>query len=117
MHRSPLPNYLRTFRKRACLTQQETAFLIGSGSGAHVCRQERYRQTPHLRTLLAYEFLHRTPIRDLYGGVAEEAERGVKKRIRILIRKLTGQKPTRRTARKLAFLDALLGGVPPPRTS
>ncbi len=114
MHRSSLPNYLRTYRKRACLSQEEMAFLIGFKSGARICRYEGCRQTPNLRTLLAYEFLLRTPIRELYGGVAEEVERGVRKRVRLLIRRLTKPKPCRGTERKLGFLSAARGGTPPP---
>src|SRR5881227_3237850 len=49
-----LPNYIRTYRKRSCLTQDEVAFLLGSKSGASVSRHERFKQTPDLQTLLAY---------------------------------------------------------------
>src|SRR5437867_3300702 len=64
MPSSRLTNYLRMYRKRAHLSQDEVAFLLGSRSGARVSRYERCRQTPNLRTLLAYEFLFRTPIRE-----------------------------------------------------
>ncbi len=114
MHRSPLPNYLRTYRRRARLSQEEVAFLIGFKRGARICRYERRRQTPNLRTLLAYEFLLRTPIRELYGGVAEEVERGVRQRVRLLIRRLTKPKPCRGAERKLGFLSTVCGEPPPP---
>jgi transcriptional regulator with XRE-family HTH domain len=113
MQRSRLPNYLRTHRKRACLSQKEVAFLIGSKSGARVCRYERNRQAPNLRTLLAYEILFRSPIQEVYGGVADEVELGLKRRVRLLIQKIAKLKPGRHAAQKLSFLSAVLGEAPP----
>src|SRR5580692_1200603 len=57
-----LPNYIRTYRKRACLTQGEVGFILGLKSGAGISRHERFKQTPDLQTLLAYEMLFRTPV-------------------------------------------------------
>src|SRR6266566_9083033 len=63
-----LPNYIRRHRKRSCLTQEDVAFLLGSKSSASVSRHERFKQTPDLQTLLAYEILFRTPVRNLFSN-------------------------------------------------
>ncbi len=110
--RSPLPNYLRTHRKRARLSQQDVAFLIGCKSSARISRYERCRQNPNLRTLLAYELLLHTPIRELYGGVAEEVERDMKKRVRLFVRHLARRRPDHRNERKAKFLVAIWKEVP-----
>jgi transcriptional regulator with XRE-family HTH domain len=105
-----LPNYLRTHRKRAHLTQEEVAFILGGESGARISRHERRRQNPNLRTLLAYEILFRTPIRELYGGVAADVEKGLAKRARLLLQKLAKAGKRYLAARKI---DSLLARLKP----
>ena len=111
MHRpmSPtsLPNYLRTCRKRAGLSQAEVAFLLGSQGGAKVCRYERFRQSPNLKTLLSYEILFRTPVQKLFRGLHQEVERDLLRRIRVLLKKLAKAGRSRVAAHKIEFLNAL----------
>ena|SRR2546429_7838552 len=118
IHRSmsptPLPNYLRKSRKSAGLSQDELAFLLGSKGGAKVCRYERFRQSPNLKTLLAYEILFRTPVQKLFRGLHQEVERDLLKRIRILLRKLAKAGSKRVAARKIEFLNTLFKLSPAP---
>jgi transcriptional regulator with XRE-family HTH domain len=109
MPTSRLPNYIRTYRKRACLTQEEVAFILGSKSSASVSRHERFKQTPDLQTLLAYEMLFRTPVRNLFSSAHQEVEQKLRQRIRLLIRKLTRGGNGRRIAKKVETLTAYLG--------
>jgi transcriptional regulator with XRE-family HTH domain len=103
-----LPNYIRTHRKRACLTQEEVAFLLGSKSGAGISRHERFKQTPDLQTLLAYEMLFRTPVRNLFSGTHAKVEHKLRRRIVLLIEKLGRARPGRRIERKIEILTAYL---------
>jgi transcriptional regulator with XRE-family HTH domain len=105
---SRLPNYIRTYRKRACLTQEDVAFLLGSKSSAGISRHERFKQTPDLQTLLAYEVLFRTPVRSLFSRKHEEIEQKLKHRIRLLIRKLMRVGHGRRSSKKIETLTAYL---------
>src|SRR5258708_4349170 len=50
-----LPNYLRMYRKRSGLSQEETALLLGYPNGQQVSRCERFTRQPSLQTILAYE--------------------------------------------------------------
>jgi len=109
MATSRLPNYIRTYRKRACLTQEDVAFLLGSKSSASVSRHERFKQTPDLPTLLAYEMLFRTPVRNLFSSAHQEVEQKLRHRIRLLIRKLTCAGNGRRSAKKIETLTMFLG--------
>jgi transcriptional regulator with XRE-family HTH domain len=109
MPSSRLPNYIRTYRKRSCLTQEEVAFLLGSKSGASVSRHERFKQTPDLQTLLAYEMLFRTPVRNLFSAKHQEIEKKLRGRIRLLIRKLIHAGQGRLIAKKIETLTAFLG--------
>jgi transcriptional regulator with XRE-family HTH domain len=109
MPTSRFPNYIRTCRKRAGLTQGEVAFLLGSKSSARVSRHERFKQTPDLETLLAYELLFQTPVRSLFNNKHKEVEQKLKHRIRLLLRKLTRLGKGRRIAKKIEMLTAHLG--------
>ena len=106
---SRLPNYLKTYRKRAGLSQDEVAFLLGCQSGAKVSRYERLARQPSLETILAYEVLFGTPASELFAGVYAKVEQRLKRRVRRMIARLSEDKPTKRTLRKLAALNALLG--------
>ena len=68
-----LENYLRKYRRRAGLTQDELAFLLGCKSGAKVSRYERFARTPNLQTALAYEVVFGAPARELLAGAARES--------------------------------------------
>ncbi len=96
MSSSPLPNYLRTNRKRLALTQEEVAFLLGfrgMSRGAKVCRDEKFAHEPNLRTALAYEVVYQKPIRELFAGLSERIEREVAGRAKLLtFRKDRGNK-------------------------
>lgn len=105
---SALPNYIRTYRKRAHLTQEDVAFLLGCKSTARICRHERSQQAPNLETLLAYEVLFGTPVRNLFSGVHHGVENKLKNRIRLLIRNLGQIEPRPVTAQKLELLAGLL---------
>jgi len=107
MHPKPLSNYLRTHRKRAALSQDEMAFLLGSKCGSRISRYERSKQVPSLRTLLSYELLFQTPVRDLYGGTLNEVRENLRKRAKLLIAKLRATRPGLRTRQKLEALYAI----------
>jgi DNA-binding XRE family transcriptional regulator len=103
-----LPNYIRTYRKRAHLTQRDVAFLLGAKNSASVCRHERLEQTPNLQTLLAYEILFGTPVRNLFGGMHQDIEQNLICRIRLLIQKLAKSNHSRMKVRKMKILNDFL---------
>ena len=103
-----LPNYIRAHRKRTCLTQEDVAFLLGSKSSAHISRHERFKQVPDLETLLAYELLFQTPLRNLFSNTHQEVQRKLNHRIRLLIRKLVRIGDKRQFSKKIQVLTAYL---------
>jgi transcriptional regulator with XRE-family HTH domain len=109
MPSSPLPNYLRTNRKRLTLTQEEVAFLLGfrgMSRGARVCRDEKFVHEPNLWTALAYEAIYQKPIRELFAGLYERIEREVAGRAKLLnFRKDRGNK--QQAVRRRQFLADL----------
>jgi transcriptional regulator with XRE-family HTH domain len=84
---SPLSNYLRTNRKRAALSQEEVAFLLGingPNKAAKVCRDENFAREPNLQTALAYEAIYGRPVRELFAGQYQQIEQDVAARAKIL---------------------------------
>ncbi len=110
---SKLPNYLRTARKAASLTQAEVAYLLGGRTGAKVSRYERFRQQPQLETVFAYEAIFRIPARELFAGVYQQIERKTRRRVRTLSRRLGKVPPDAALRRKAEFLRVVSLG---PRT-
>ena len=106
MRSRKLENYLRTYRKRAALSQREVAFLLGCRSGSKVSRYEGFGRQPNLRTVLAYEALFGVPPRELFAGVYRQVERDTVRRSRALARKLS-KRPDRLTPFKLAALRTI----------
>jgi len=58
--------------------------------------------------LLSYELLFGTPVRGLYGGVANEVRHDLRKRAKILIRRLTKCGLGYLTSRKLETLRSFI---------
>jgi transcriptional regulator with XRE-family HTH domain len=84
---SSLSNYLRTNRKRAALSQEEVAFLLGingPNKAAKVCRDENFARDPTLQTALAYEAIYGQPVRELFAGQYQQIEQDVAARAKIL---------------------------------
>jgi transcriptional regulator with XRE-family HTH domain len=106
-----LENYLRTYRKRAGFTQDEVAFLLGSQSGAKVSRHERGGRIPGLETVLAYELIFRTRVRDLFAGPHGRVEQHILRRAKLLSTKLLAKKQDKAAERKLASLKAIHGRI------
>lgn len=104
-----LSNYLRTFRKRSYLSQDEVAFLLGCKNGSKVSRYERFSREPSLETALRYEAIFGIPTRELFAGIFQKIEKEVFKRAQLLAQKIPAANPDAITARKLLALRAISG--------
>jgi transcriptional regulator with XRE-family HTH domain len=108
-----LPNYLRTYRKRACLSQDEVAFLLGCGNGTKVSRYENFARQPSFETALAYQVMFGAPSKELFAGMYQTVEKSIIKRTRLLAQKLSRATLSPITSRKLEALNAIVSA---PRT-
>jgi len=78
---SKLPNYLRTYRKKAGLSQREVAILLGSSDPTRVSRYELSKREPDVGVALAFEIIFGTPSRVLFAGRVAELEPVIRKRL------------------------------------
>lgn len=105
-----LDNYLRTYRKRFSLSQDEVAFLLGVKSGTKVSRYERRSRQPKLETVLGYAVIFGVQGRTLFAGIFNEVEGAIIRRAQVLARKLSAARQTPVIERKLTLLRALTSG-------
>ena len=104
-----LTNYLRTYRKRSYLSQDEVAYLLGCKNGSKISRYEHFTRKPTLETVFRYAVLFGVPGRDLFAGIFEKAEKDVSRRAQFLARKINTANPDPMTDRKLAALRVISG--------
>jgi transcriptional regulator with XRE-family HTH domain len=105
-------NHLRANRKRLALCQDEVAFLLGTQSGATVCRYERFVREPSLETALAYEAIFKRTVSELFPGLYQKVEREVSVRAKALAAKTDGRRPNPLIARKRKALAELAAMQP-----
>jgi transcriptional regulator with XRE-family HTH domain len=104
----PLRNYLRTYRRRSGLSQDETARLLGTSSGTKISRYENFARLPSVAGIFGYEIIFNQPAGRLFAGAYEVVRRGVRARAKRLAKKLTAQAGDPRTARKLHLLETIV---------
>jgi len=102
-----LHNYVRTYRKRASLTQGELAFLLGSESGAKISRIERRSRLPNLRTAFACEAVFGVPAHQIFAGFFDEVESATTTRAKVLTERLHLKAASRARDRKLQALQGI----------
>ena len=99
-----LPNYLRTHRKRAGLSQEEVAFLLGCRWGTKLSQYECYSREPSLLTAFECHIIFKVPLDELFPGIYERARKRVTPRARRLIARVEQKPSSSKSARKLALL-------------
>lgn len=104
----PLSNYLKMYRKRSGLSQDELALLLGCTSGSKISRYERSCRVPSLDTVIALEVVFGEPARELFGGRYERVRRDVRRRAQRLSRRVDARDVTPVNKRKLDFLTEVI---------
>jgi transcriptional regulator with XRE-family HTH domain len=104
----PLRNYLRTYRHRCGLSQEEIARLLGTSSGTKISRYENFARLPSVAGIFGYEIIFNQPAHRLFGGAYEAVHRTVRARAKRLRKTLTAQAGNPRTARKLQLLRSII---------
>jgi len=105
-----LENYLRTYRKRSRLSQNELAYLLGCESGTKVSRYECFERTPALKTAIACKIVFGAAACDLFAGTWGKIEKEIKNRAQLLARKISRATPTPMATRKLELLQTIISG-------
>jgi transcriptional regulator with XRE-family HTH domain len=104
---SQLPNYLRSHRKRLALSQEDVAFLLGTQSGAKMCRYERFVREPSLEVALAFAVIFGKPSEEIFAGTIRKIERQVAARAKALGYRLERKKSKQQSKRRRETLQSL----------
>lgn len=113
MANKTLQTYLRTYRKRSNLSQDEIAYLVALLFGTTVSRHERSRRIPSLTDAFAYEALFGIPASKLFPGEYEKARARLEIRAHRLLKRLKqGDKNSPVQKQKIAFLEEFIRRVP-----
>jgi transcriptional regulator with XRE-family HTH domain len=102
-----LPNYIRTYRRRAGLSQDEMAFLLGCRDGSKVSRYERFFRQPSFETALALEAIFGTSAPELFAGLYEKTLLIIQERAQTMAERLAQSDANRKNKRKLELLNAI----------
>jgi DNA-binding XRE family transcriptional regulator len=100
-------NYLRRYRKRGALTQEEIAFLLGAGCGTKVSRHERAARPPSLQTALTYQAIFGVPIHELFPQDYRQAVTAVQTRAAQLSRTVARRPEETKTPFKRQILESV----------
>jgi DNA-binding XRE family transcriptional regulator len=99
-------NYVRTFRQRYALTEDELAYLVCHRSHTRISRIEIGRSAPNLAVALALQVLFRQEPRQMFPGLYEAVEEEVMLRAKSFLDDLEGRTDKRSEAKR-ELLEAL----------
>lgn len=108
MSHTPLTTYLRMYRRRTGLSQEDVSYLLGVVCGTNVSRHEVGGRIPVLETALAYEIIFRASVRDLYEGDFRRIESLIRRRAEGLSAFLARKPKTAQRDQKIRFLQRLI---------
>lgn len=78
-------SYIRSYRRKSRLSQEDVAFLLGGTSGTSVSRHERGRRAPTVQTALAYEIILGKAVGQLYSRFHEVLRADIARRAAELV--------------------------------
>ncbi len=103
-----LPNYLRVYRKRLGLSQNDVAFLLGWRNASQPSRYEHFSRIPTLRTAMALSVIFQASVHELFAGEYQKLESAVRRQAERLEARFTTENPDQATSRKLALLKTII---------
>ena len=93
-------NYVRTFRQRYCLTEDELAYLVSHRSHTRSSRIEIGRAVPNLAVGLALQVLFHQQPKQMFPGLYESVEDEVMRRAKCFLDDLEGHNDRRSRAKR-----------------
>ena len=103
-----LRNYLRVYRRRWYLTQEELAFLLDYEAESFISRLERDERAVTLAVASTCQALFGVELRELFPALMEGLQDSLIARMQELSDRLMQSEPTRKTLAKLDLLQEAL---------
>ena len=112
-----LPNYVRAYRKRSGLSQEDLAFAVKLSSKSEVSQLERFRCEPSYRLAVSCAKALGVPTDELFAGINASAGKATDRRMRTLQSRLVAKAAVagclRRIAHKIEWIGQHLGEMMP----
>jgi DNA-binding XRE family transcriptional regulator len=106
-----LRNYLRVYRRRWLLTQEELAFLFGYDAESIISRFESEERTITLAVAIACQTIFGVKPKEVFPGLFVSVEQSVVQRMYELRGRLGQSELTQRTLAKLELLQDALSRI------
>ena len=100
-------SYIRTYRRRLGLTQDDLAVLLELASASAVSRHECGRQLPLLETALGYERILSASLRDLFEHTACTVDERIARRSAVRLEEVRAEPVSRVRDFRLCTLERL----------
>lgn len=106
-----LAQYIKMYRLRTGLSQDEVAFLLGGAptGGSRISRFELERRQPTLDVALGLEAILGAPLKDIFRGEYLEMEELARKRAGLIRLAVLREKDGPQKLRRLATLQRIIG--------
>ena len=113
-----LPNYLRAYRKRSGLSQEDLAYAVKLSGKSEMCELERFHRQPSYRTARACGYALGVSSSKLFPGIDASAKRETARRMQKLRIRLAAKANAagcfqRRISQKLEWLGQRLRELAP----
>ena len=100
-------NYVRTFRQRYALTEEELARLIGLNSGTSISHIEQGDRPPTLQSALALQVVLAPAPSEMFPGLFMAIRKKVGKEAAVMLERIKGEVGTKAEVRR-EFLETVL---------
>ncbi len=99
------PNYLKVYRKRSGLIQEDIAFILDLPDYSNISRYEKGQRTPSIELLLVYHHLFDVPIELFFEQDSEIIKARLIPRLIELLSLLKKDQITLKDTQRIRFLE------------
>jgi transcriptional regulator with XRE-family HTH domain len=101
------PNYLKVYRKRSGLIQEDIAFILDLPDYSNISRYEKGQRTPSIELLITYHHLFDVPIEAFFEQDSEIIKARLIPRLIELLSLLKKDQITLKDTQRIRFLEPL----------
>jgi transcriptional regulator with XRE-family HTH domain len=99
------PNYLKVYRKRSGLIQEDIAFILDLPDYSNISRYEKGQRTPSIELLITYHHLFDVPIEAFFEQDSEIIKARLIPRLIELLSLLKKDQITLKDTQRIRFLE------------
>lgn len=103
-------NYLKIFRKKSKLTQDDVAYIFGIQK-VSISRYEKGKRLPSLPIILLYHLIFNVPLYSLFKRMYVDYQEKVLKRTRELIELLDEDTTSPRVQERISYLQSVVNRI------